>query len=108
MSSPAITVRLAQCSAFGEEAKDMRGKICVQVNIIVKIKKQKRKKGGGKGRRNKFLKETYLQYSLHMQKSKRALGKAGVEYLHRFPHSSDTTSSLHRGAGGITLAWPNS
>lgn len=48
MSSPAITVRLAQCSAFGEEAKDMRGKICVQVNIIVKIKKQKRKKGGGK------------------------------------------------------------
>ncbi|CAN7951251.1 unnamed protein product [Ixodes pacificus] len=105
MSSPAITVRLAQCSAFGEEAKDMRGKIRVQVNIIVKIKKIKmKKKKGGKGRRNKFLKETYLQYSLHMQKSKRALGKARVEYLHCFPHLSDTTSSLHRGAGGITLA----
>lgn len=104
MSSPTITVQLAQGSAFGVEAKDMRGKICVQVNIIVKIKKKHKRKKGEKGWRNKFLKEIYLQYSLHMQKSKRALGKAGVEYLHRFPHSSDTTSSLHRGAGGITLA----
>lgn len=48
MSSPTITVQLAQGSAFGVEAKDMRGKICVQVNIIVKIKKNTNEKKGRK------------------------------------------------------------